>query len=80
MASREGTNVREKEASKGKQQHIEAITGGAPREISPSKGTMKRKYFELMVTHKKRRSASAKASDIPMLGFRDNEKVGGTPN
>lgn len=74
------TSGEDKEASKGKRQYINIVSEGASREDLPSKGTMKRNIDEMLVVHKRDANASMKTLDWPMLGFRNSEKVGGTPN
>lgn len=60
--------------------YIAAITGGVPRENISSKGTMKRKIFEMKFFYRKVAITSGKIRDRPMLGFCNSEKVGGIPN
>lgn len=73
-AANVGTTSKDKEGGKV----FAAITRGVPRANLPSKGTMKRKIFEMLVIHIKDRSVLMKARDRSMLVFHDSEKVGGT--
>lgn len=80
MTSEVRTIGESKEANKGKHLYISAITGGAPRENLPSKGTMKRKFIETIFVIKKDASTLVKIPHQPILGFWDSEYVGGIPN
>lgn len=71
------TNSEENGVSKGKHQHIAAITWGAPRENVPLKKTVKKKIVELKFVHNKYRNTLAKTLNRPMLGFQNNIKVRG---
>ncbi|MCI06415.1 hypothetical protein A2U01_0027474, partial [Trifolium medium] len=56
-----------------------SIVGGMPPPRGPSKGTLKRKIANMFSVNTGM-SSQRKHSDRPVLGFSDDEYVGGTPN
>lgn len=70
-----GLSVDKRHTLKGKHSYITAITYREPRKNLPSKGTFKIKITQMMDFYKNDISSSPKASDRPMLGFWDSEKV-----
>lgn len=61
-------NIGEEEKyHKGKRQYFASITMGLPQPRKPSKGMVKRKVIELMVTRKEERESSEVKLDIPIL-------------
>lgn len=69
-----------KEAGKGNHPYNVSLTGGETKENLRSKGTIKRKIAYVMNVYHKEISTSVRVSNIPILGFRDSEKIRGIPN
>lgn len=70
----------EEEGQKGKHSYITSITICLPRQRNLSKGTIKISIIELMKIIREGDANYEGRPKRPILGFRDNKKVGGISN